>query len=134
MLKVHGRKDFLIELALDESALFAGDRDDLYEALGNLMENAAKWCRGQVRVSGDCSPRQDGTRSLTLVVEDDGPGFPSSDRERVMQRGVRADEDTPGHGLGLAMVQDMARVYGGEVELGDSALGGARVQLRLPGA
>ena len=51
-----------------------------------------------------------------------------------MQRGVRADEDTPGHGLGLAMVQDMARVYGGEVELGDSALGGARVQLRLPGA
>ncbi len=134
LLKVHGRKDYLIELALDEGALFSGDRDDLYEALGNLMENAAKWCRGQVRVSGRCKAQADGTWQLTLAVEDDGPGFPRADRERVMQRGVRADEETPGHGLGLAMVQDMARVYGGEVELGDSALGGARVQLRLPGA
>jgi len=95
------RKDFLIELALDEGALFSGDRDDLYEALGNLMENAAKWCRSQVRVSGGCRLQAGGSWQLTLQVEDDGPGFPRADRDRVMQRGVRADEETPGHGLGL---------------------------------
>jgi len=67
------------------------------------------------------------------VVEDDGPGVPEADRARVLQRGVRADEATPGHGLGLAMVRDMAEMYGGALALGDSTLGGARVELRLPG-
>jgi len=66
-------------------------------------------------------------------VEDDGPGIPAAEREHVLQRGARADEHTPGHGLGLAMVRDMAGLYGGRLELGDSPLGGCRVELRLPG-
>jgi two-component system sensor histidine kinase PhoQ len=66
-------------------------------------------------------------------VEDDGPGVAAADRERVLERGARADEHTPGHGLGLAMVLDMAALYGGRLALLESPLGGARVELRLPG-
>ena len=133
LLKAHASKDFSLELKIDAEAQFAGDRDDLYEALGNLMENAAKWCRGQVRVAASMRDLVDGTRRLEVVVEDDGPGILAADRDRVMQRGARADEVVPGHGLGLAMVRDMAQAYGGDVLLGDSPLGGAKVTLFLPG-
>jgi two-component system sensor histidine kinase PhoQ len=133
LLKVHANKDYLIELAVDADAQFTGDRDDLYEALGNLMENAAKWCRGKVRVTAMMRVRGDATRRLELAVDDDGPGIPAAERERVLMRGARADEFTPGHGLGLAMVRDMAQLYGGDVSLADSSLGGARVVLDLPG-
>ncbi len=133
LMKVHASKDYLIELQVDADAVFIGDRDDLYEALGNLMENAAKWCRSQVRVTAMMRVRGDATRRLELAVEDDGPGIAPEERERVLQRGARADEFTPGHGLGLAMVRDMAQLYGGDVQLSDSPLGGARVVLDLPG-
>ena len=133
LLKAHASKDFSLELAIDAEAQFAGDRDDLYEALGNLMENAAKWCRSQVRVTATTRDLPDGGRRLEVVVEDDGPGIPATERARVMQRGARADELVPGHGLGLAMVNDMAHTYGGDVMLGDSPLGGAKLSLLLPG-
>jgi two-component system sensor histidine kinase PhoQ len=70
---------------------------------------------------------------LSLVVEDDGPGISEQDRARVLQRGVRADEKVPGHGLGLAMVHDTVDLYGGRVTIDASRLGGARFTLRLPG-
>jgi two-component system sensor histidine kinase PhoQ len=133
LLKAHASKDFSLELGVDAVAQFAGDRDDLYEALGNLMENAAKWCRNRVRVTATMRDLVDGARRLEVVIEDDGPGIPAAERGRVMQRGERADELVPGHGLGLAMVCDMARTYGGDVLLGDAALGGTKVTLLLPG-
>jgi len=133
LLKAHARKDFAIELAIPASLLFVGDRDDLTEALGNLMDNAAKWCRAQVRVVATLRREAGAGQKLQLAVEDDGPGIPAAERERVLQRGARADEHTPGHGLGLAMVRDMAGLYGGRVWLGEAALGGCRVELRLPG-
>ncbi|MEN9704740.1 MAG: hypothetical protein RLZZ393_619 [Pseudomonadota bacterium] len=133
LLKAHAGKDFSLEVTVDAGALFAGDKDDLYEALGNLMQNAAKWCRSRVTVSGGVRELVDGSRRLEVLVEDDGPGILPAERERVMQRGARADEIVPGHGLGLSMVRDMAQMYGGEVLLGDSALGGARLSLLLPG-
>jgi two-component system, OmpR family, sensor histidine kinase PhoQ len=132
MLKAHGRKDFSIETAVPADLLFIGDRDDLTEALGNLMDNAAKWCRQRVRVAAALQ-EESGAQKLLLVVEDDGPGIPAAERERVLRRGERADEQVPGHGLGLAMVREMAGLYGGSLELADSALGGARLTLRLPG-
>lgn len=132
MLKAHGRKDFSIELAVPPALVFVGDRDDLTEALGNLMDNAAKWCRERVRVSATLQ-EEAGAQRLMLAVEDDGPGIPEAERARVLRRGERADEHTPGHGLGLAMVREMAGLYGGSLELGDSPLGGARLTLRLPG-
>jgi signal transduction histidine kinase len=133
LLKAHGRKDFGIEVLVPAELLFVGDRDDLTEALGNLMDNAAKWCRSQVRVVATLRDETGASQKLQLVVEDDGPGIPVDEREHVLQRGARADEHTPGHGLGLAMVRDMAGLYGGRLVLGDSPLGGCRVELRLPG-
>jgi two-component system sensor histidine kinase PhoQ len=133
LLKVHGQKDFALELAVSADVLFVGDRDDLREALGNLMDNAAKWCRSRVRVSARLQEGVGAGQRLRVVVEDDGPGVPGPDRDRVLERGARADEQTPGHGLGLAMVRDMAELYGGQMELRESVLGGACVELRLPG-
>jgi two-component system sensor histidine kinase PhoQ len=70
---------------------------------------------------------------LVVTVEDDGPGIAPEDRPRVLQRGVRADESVPGHGLGLAMVRDTVDLYGGQLEVDESPLGGARFSLHLPG-
>lgn len=133
LLKVHGRKDFTIETAIDPGVRFLGDRGDLLESLGNLMENASKWCRERVRVTARLDGGAPQGQSLCLSVEDDGPGIAPRDRDRVLMRGERADEQVPGHGLGLAMVRDMAEAYGGRLEIAQSALGGASLLLHLPG-
>lgn len=134
LLKVYSRKDLSIELAVQEGSHFIGDRGDCVELLGNLMDNACKWCREKVRVSvaveeGDAGGRE----NLTLVVEDDGAGIAEEDRNKVLERGVRTDEKVPGHGLGLAMVHDTVDLYGGRLTVDSSPLGGARFSLRLPG-
>jgi signal transduction histidine kinase len=133
LLKAHGRKDFALELAVPEGLHFVGDRNDLTEALGNLMDNAAKWCHSRVRVGASFDRQAHTALRLQIMVEDDGPGIAPADRARVQERGERADEHMPGHGLGLSMVRDMAMLYGGTLELGASELGGARLTLRLPG-
>ncbi len=134
LLKVYGGKDLALELAIAPGRQFIGDRGDLTELLGNVLDNACKWCRSRVRLTAGgtdaaANPRQ----RLSLVVEDDGPGISAEDRARVLQRGVRADENVPGHGLGLAMVRDTVELYGGQLTLDGSPLGGARVSLYLPG-
>jgi signal transduction histidine kinase len=94
------------------------------------MENACKWGRGRVRVRAVAiSPER-----LQLTVEDDGPGLPPERREEVLRRGARLDESAPGSGLGLSIVDELARAYGGTLRLADSALGGLAVQLELPQA
>jgi two-component system sensor histidine kinase PhoQ len=134
LARAHGNKDLAIEIQLPPGLQFLGERADLTEALGNLLDNACKWCRGRVRLAGDAEAAGGGTRAMiVLAVEDDGPGLPHSLREQGPARGRRADETTPGHGIGLAMVREMAEGYGGGLRLGASALGGARVELRLPG-
>ncbi len=133
LAKVYAGKDLLIDIAVDPDVRFVGDADDLLELLGNLLDNACKWCRGQVRVRAHCNAQAAPGQQLRLTVEDDGPGIAEAQRLRVMQRGQRADETTPGHGLGLAIVCDTVALYGGTIELGTSALGGACVALRLPG-
>jgi two-component system sensor histidine kinase PhoQ len=128
LLKVHATKDLSIELTIDGSLQFLGERDDLYELLGNLMDNASKWCGGRVQVRA----AQGDFGRLLVQVDDDGPGIPEQDRQRVLQRGVRADERIPGHGLGLAMVQALVHDYGGSLVCAVSDLGGASLQLQLP--
>jgi two-component system, OmpR family, sensor histidine kinase PhoQ len=134
LLKVYSRKDLAIELAIQEGSHFIGDRGDLMELLGNLMDNACKWCREKVRVTvaPEGGPAREG-EGLTLVVEDDGPGIAEENRAKVLERGVRTDEKVPGHGLGLAMVHDTVDLYGGKLTVDASPLGGARFSLRLPG-
>ncbi len=127
LAKVHRGKP--VEAALDvaDGIAFRGAEGDLMEVLGNLLDNAWKWCRSRVRVG---ARRADG--GFLLAVEDDGPGIDPAEAERLLERGVRADESVPGHGIGLATVRDIAAAYGGQVAIGRSALGGARVEVRLP--
>ena len=134
MLKVHARKDLRIDVDVAASLGFVGDTGDILELLGNLLDNACKWCRTRVAVSARLDPARALSRRLSIVVEDDGAGIAPDDRVRVIERGVRADEQVPGHGLGLAMVRETVALYGGRFYIDSSpALGGARVELQLPG-
>ena len=134
MLKVHSSKDLAIELEVAARAGFVGDRGDITELLGNLLDNACKWCAARVLVRVQLLDDQPSRHMLAIRIEDDGPGIAPEDRGRVLARGVRADERAPGHGLGLAMVADTVALYGGEVVIAESAaLKGARVEVTLPG-
>ncbi|MGD9906637.1 MAG: ATP-binding protein [Vicinamibacterales bacterium] len=104
-------------------------REDLDEMLGNLLDNACKWGRRQVRIAVEPRGPQ-----VHVLVDDDGPGVPEGLRAEVLRRGVRADVAAPGTGLGLAIVADLAELYGGSIALDASPLGGARAHLVLPGA
>jgi signal transduction histidine kinase len=94
------------------------------------MENACKWGRAKVRVRAEPA----GDERLRLTVEDDGPGLPQDAREAALRRGARLDESAPGSGLGLSILAELVRAYGGGLELGASALGGLRLAVELPRA
>ncbi|CAO3357259.1 ATP-binding protein [Azospirillum palustre] len=130
MRKLHAAAG--VDIAVDAPAglLFAGEREDLDEMLGNLLDNACKWARGRVGVT--CRAEAGGMLSVTL--DDDGPGLPGDSRDAALEPGVRLDESMPGTGLGLAVVRDVARLYGGDIRLDASPLGGLRAVLRLPAA
>jgi signal transduction histidine kinase len=129
LTKIHAERPVAVETDCSAYLAFRGERQDLEEMLGNLLDNAFKWAATRVRVGADSH----GGR-LRLSVEDDGPGLPADERERVLQRGARLDETMPGSGLGLAIVRDIARLYGGDIALESSALGGLRAVLELPAA
>jgi two-component system, OmpR family, sensor histidine kinase PhoQ len=133
LLKVYGNKDLLFETAIVPAVQFIGDRADLTELLGNLLDNACKWATSRVRIEAAVNVAADSRAALRLVIDDDGPGIAAADRAKVLQRGGRADEATPGYGLGLAMVHDTVALYGGMMRIGASNLGGARFELKLPG-
>ena len=133
LLKVYGNKDLLFSANIGPEVQFIGDRADLTELLGNLLDNACKWARSKVRIEGVIVAGADSRTALRLVIEDDGPGIAEADRARVLTRGGRADENTPGHGLGLAMVHDTVALYGGQMHIDAAPLGGARFDLKLPG-
>jgi signal transduction histidine kinase len=128
--RVFQSKGVEIDWRAPDELAFLGERQDLQEILGNLMENACKWSRRRVRVSAGAS----GLGQMIAVVEDDGPGLPADQREAVMQRGTRLDEDAPGSGLGLSIVDDLTRAYGGRLSLAASDLGGLKAVLELPAA
>jgi signal transduction histidine kinase len=120
-----------LDLAGNRDAKVALERQDLDEIVGNLMENAAKYGGGSVFVTIDVN--RDDRQWCEIWIEDDGPGIPEAERDRIFDRGARLDTEKPGTGLGLAIVRDVARIYGGEVELEESEdLGGLLVKLRLP--
>ncbi|MBC3434866.1 ATP-binding protein [Pseudomonas sp. BW16M2] len=123
-------RDKRVEVSLDIPALarVPMEQGALLELLGNLLENAYRLCLGQVRVSLQQSPGL-----LQLCVEDDGPGVPPDQRERILERGERLDRQHPGQGIGLAVVKDIIDSYDAELSLGDSPLGGAafRIAFRL---
>ena len=131
--KVHTARNVLCEFDIDASASFYGERGDLLELLGNLLENAFKWARHRVLLSVRTLPGGAQQRpGMEIIVEDDGPGIAEDQIERVLQRGVRGDERVQGHGIGLAIVQDIVRAYRAELEVDRSKeLGGARFCVRF---
>lgn len=132
--KVYASKGVLCEFELAEGVQFHGERGDLQELLGNLLENAFKWSSSRVLLTarpGEAAA--DRRPGLVLVVEDDGPGIDADKVATVLQRGVRGDERVHGHGIGLAIVQDIIRAYRGTLDVGRSGeLGGARFEVQLP--
>jgi signal transduction histidine kinase len=111
---------------------FRGERQDLEEMIGNLIDNAAKWARSTIAVTVGQSADSALDRSLLFRIDDDGPGLPAASREAALKRGRRLDESKPGSGLGLSIVVDLASVYGGALTLEDGPQGGLRASLRLP--
>ena len=127
---MHAARNPDIRWQVSPAAHFAGDQEDLLELLGNLLDNACKWCRSSVRL--DVQATTD--KGIVFTVEDDGPGCPEAALDELTKRGFRADESKPGTGLGLAIVRDIVESYDGRLTLGHSdELGGLRVQVWLPG-
>ena len=121
-------KNLVVDWQADDDLCFQGERQDLLELAGNVMENAAKFGKSKVRAFATAA----GPDWFTLTVEDDGAGMPAERHAEVLQRGARLDESAPGSGLGLSIVDELARAYRGGLTLGHSPLGGLKVVLRLP--
>jgi len=131
--KVYHARAIAVRADIPAGTQFVGDAADLMEILGNLGDNACKWCKSRVEFSASLIGDDESAR-LMLHIDDDGPGIPAELRARVLQRGGRLDAQSPGQGLGLAMVRDMVvEVYQGQIELTTSPFGGARITCIFPG-
>ncbi|MBA3811631.1 MAG: sensor histidine kinase [Caulobacteraceae bacterium] len=128
--KIFRDKVASVDWRCPDDLCFPGERQDLLEIAGNVMENACKWCSGKVRVTAAAFP----PRRFSLTVEDDGAGLADDQRREVLRRGARLDESAPGSGLGLSIVDELVRAYGGETNLARSPMGGLKVELILPRA
>lgn len=126
--RMHPDKDITIAVEVAPALAFRGEREDLEEMAGNLIDNAFKWAHSRIVVQAAAI---DGGR-LFLSVSDDGFGLAPEERSRAMERGERLDESVPGTGLGLAIVRDVAKLYGGDFALGEASLGGLEARLELP--
>jgi signal transduction histidine kinase len=134
MEKIYHPRGIAIDVEAPDGVRFRGERQDLEEMLGNLVDNACKWA--QARVSVEVTPeRAEGappTSTMRIVVDDDGPGLTPAEREQVARRGQRLDESKPGSGLGLSIVLELATLYGGGLTLSNAPIGGLRAELVLP--
>jgi two-component system, OmpR family, sensor histidine kinase PhoQ len=124
--KVYLDKSVHCDAILDEKAVFHGDEGDLYEVLGNILDNAFKWCVAKVAVNVQVAEGKRHRPAVRFVIEDDGKGVADDQKKRILRRGVRADEQTPGWGIGLSMVTEIVDGHAGQVAVFDSKLGGAK--------
>ncbi|WP_091130065.1 ATP-binding protein [Microvirga guangxiensis] len=131
--KIYREKELAVELAIPRDLRFRGEKQDLEEMAGNLIDNAAKWASHKVEISVEIIREDDDRPRFRLLIDDDGPGLPETARAEVLKRGRRLDETKPGSGLGLSIVTDLATLYRGSLRLEESPLGGLRAVLELPG-
>ena len=130
--KIYRDKELEVELAIPPDLRFRGEKQDLEEMAGNLIDNAAKWAVHKVVVATEIV-RDDDRPRFRLLIDDDGPGLPEAARTEMLKRGRRLDETKPGSGLGLSIVSDLAALYRGSLKLDASPMGGLRAILELPG-
>jgi signal transduction histidine kinase len=129
MRKLHAARGLEITIDVADHIRFAGDAEDLEEMLGNLLDNACKWARSRVRLT---AARLDDR--IAIDVADDGSGMTEAQAASASERGQRFDETIEGQGLGLAIVRDLAALYGGTLQIGSATLGGTKASLQLPAA
>ena len=122
--KVYQRKGVNISLDISPEISFVGEKNDFMEVMGNLLDNACKYCLEFVEVSARQTDNE-----LHIIVEDDGPGIPRNKRDVVFDRGQRADTLRPGQGVGLAVAREIVDQYDGKIETSESLLGGARMEV-----
>jgi signal transduction histidine kinase len=136
MEKIHRDRTVAMHAKLNPEVSFRGEQQDIEEMVGNLLDNACKWAASRVDVEMFVlsAPRAGLPGSFRIQVDDDGPGLAPAEREEVLHRGKRLDESKPGTGLGLSIVLELAKLYGGTLQLGASPLGGLRAELVLPAA
>lgn len=127
LAKLHAPRSLHLSASVPPEIQVQVQREDLEEMLGNLLDNACKWAKTEVRISAVRSGP-----GITINVDDDGPGLDPTKRGVVLERGVRLDQAAPGSGLGLAIVRDLVELYGGSISLDTAPLGGLRVRIALP--
>src|SRR5262245_55565942 len=127
--KIYIERKLRIDVRVAPNLAFRGERQDLEEMLGNLLDNACKWARSHVELRAESDGAQ-----ITCTVDDDGAGLPEEQREAVFARGKRLDEQVPGSGLGLAIAREIAELYDGSIRLEAAPAGGVRAVLCLPSA
>jgi two-component system sensor histidine kinase PhoQ len=132
--KVYIDKKINFGITVPEQCLIYCEEGDLYEIVGNLMDNACKWCHRSVKVSIALNQRKNRRNfSVMLQIEDDGPGIPVGKFNDILKRGIRADENIHGHGIGMTVVYELIGLLGGKLEGGKSAtLGGMRWSVYFP--
>jgi two-component system sensor histidine kinase PhoQ len=128
LAKVYRDKAVAFDLSIPREVALPAEQGDLMELLGNLMDNAWKFCQGRVRM--DAGVEQRG--GVWIRIQDDGPGIPEDGAFKLLQRGLRGDQSKPGQGIGLAVADELIRLYGGTLEIGRSGLGGADMMIRFP--
>ena len=127
LLRLHADRGLSIDVKVPPDHSVRVQREDLDEMLGNLLDNACKWAKSRVIITSSLDDA-----FVRITIDDDGPGLDPTLHDAVLQRGVRADEAAPGSSFGLAIVRDLAELYGGSIALEQSATGGVRALLRLP--
>ena len=131
MRKVHDGRGIAIDDEVAPDLRFRGEKQDLEEIVGNLVDNACKWAASRVVIKARAETAS-GEPRLHLMIDDDGPGLPGESRQRALRRGARLDESKPGAGLGLSIVFELVELYGGTIGLEDAAAGGLSAQISLP--
>lgn len=131
--RIYAERGVEVTVQCPEDLGFRGEAQDLEEMAGNLLDNACKWAESTVTLTAaPASALRKGRPAIIITVEDDGPGVPEEQRKAALKRGGRLDETKPGSGLGLSIVTEISELYGGELKLSESALGGLKAELTLP--
>jgi len=134
--RIYEERNLALDFTCPHGTMFRGEKHDLEEMIGNLLDNACKWARHSIEITVKHQVRTGNAASenIVITVSDDGPGLPKKQRESATQRGLKLDETKPGSGLGLSIVADLASLYNGTLTLEESSSGGLRVELQLPGS